>query len=285
MNTRQSEDEPLRRALLDVVESVRGLASRTRGICDLGANSGRAMEPLVQRARQLLTALDDASEIMSLFGTEAPSLKIAHEEITGGTEKVVIRCVSRVLDSIGEESSAPGQDGSGGNERVDLRGLSWSIGIPELLSFLETINKSGTIHVTTFDETFTVVLQDGLVVHALSNATPRGCRLGDLLVSQGSTTFHELNTFLRRHAGSTGCIGESVVKEGIVSREQLQMALEAQVKVLFQRMFSAKDATFSFYDGRGNANLHQVGMNVTRLLLESSVEASEALEADSKQSA
>ena len=284
MNTRQSEDEPLRRALIDVVESVRGLASRTRGICDLGANSGRAMEPLVQRARQLLRALDDATEIMSLFGSDAPSLKIAHEGITGGSEKIVIRCVSSVLESIGGADSAAGQDGSLAHERVDLRGLSWSIGIPELLSFLETINKSGSVHVTTFDETFTIVLHEGLVVHALSNASPHGCRLGDLLVSQGSTNFHELNTFLRSKVTAGGCIGEAVVTEGIVSHEQLQMALEAQVKLLFQRMFSAKDATFSFYDGRGNENLHKVKMNLTRLLLESSVEASEA-EAEAKQSA
>ena len=71
-------------------------------------------------------------------------------------------------------------------------------------------------------------------------------------------------------------MGDAVVKEGIVTRDQLKFALEAQVKQLFQRLFSAKDATFAFYDGRANENLHQVEMNLTRLLLESSIGASEA---------
>ena len=272
MNSLQTEDEPLRRALLDIVESARSLSTRTRGICELGAHSGRAMEPLIQKARQLADALGDASEIMSLFGDVETGFKIEHEEIPGGTEKIVIRCVSNVLDSIDEASEENiDVDTTPAHERVDLRGLSWSIGIPELLSFLNTINKSGTVQVTTFEETFTIVMQDGQIVHAISSASPRGCRLGDVLVGQGSTTHSELNAFLRRHSSGGGCIGDSVVTEGIVTRDQLKFALEAQVKQLFQRMFSAKDATFSFYDGRSNENRHQVEMNLMRLLLESSI--------------
>ena len=268
-----STDEPILRALLDVVQSLRGLAARTKSICDLGAESGRPMDPLVQRARQLLTALESATDIMSMFSENQGGLKIERKVAPGGQEKVIVRCVSNVLNSSteceGEEASNPDK------QRVDLRGLSWSIGIPELLSFLQSISKSGTVSVTTFDETFTIVLDEGLVVHASSSASPHGLRLGDILVSQDATTYPKLQKFLNEHLASGACIGDAVVADGLVTREQLEQALESQVQQLFHRLFSATDATFAFYDGRKSSKKHQVRMNLTHLLLESSIESDE----------
>ncbi|MFT7665132.1 MAG: hypothetical protein ACI87A_003367 [Planctomycetota bacterium] len=271
MSPQTSADEPILRALLDVVQSLRGLAARTKSICELGAHSGRPMDPLVQRSRQMLAALESATDIMSMFDDDHGGLKIEREAMPGGHEKVIVRCVSNVLESDRAFEANEALDIE--KDRVDFRGLSWSIGIPELLSFLESINKTGTVCVTTFDETFTIVINNGQVVHASSSASPAGLRLGDILVSQGATTYRALQDFISEHLVTGACMGAAVVAKGLVSREQLATALEAQVQFLFHRLFNATDATYTFYDGRRSSNEHQVRMNLTRLLLESSVEA------------
>jgi hypothetical protein len=267
--TRPDGDEPIRRALLDIVQSVRGLAARARGICDLGSLDGRPMDPLTQRARQLSDQLEAAGDTMSMYEDREPSFKIERNHTDRGDEKIVIRCVTSVMSEVGRLDD-PTADAIETRERVDLRGSSWSVGVPDLLSFFETLSKSGTLTVSTFDETFTVVLEDGKVVHAFSNESPVGLRLGDILVQQGATTPEKLRHFFDSHADEAGCMGEAAVVQGVVTRDQLRQALEFQVQQLFNRLFDAKDATFTFHDGTNHSPRVSVKMNLTRLLLESS---------------
>lgn len=275
MNPRHTDTDPIHRALLDVVHSVRGLIARTKGIQQLGMQEGDSMSPLVQRSRGLMRYLEQAVAEMAVFDDERSSLKIEREPSGQDSEKVVIRCIESVLESEGDEP----RGAVGGRRTVDLRGTGHAVGIPELLSFFESIDKTGTLEVTTFDENFTVVLEEGEVVHACSDSTPPGLRLGDLLVAQGATTHAELQAFLREHGDEKRPLGELVVREGVVTREELEDALEMQIQQLFHRLFEARDATFCFYDGHTDGSKHGVHMNLTRLLLESCFEADERMRA------
>lgn len=269
---RANRDEPIVRALLEVAQSVRNLASRTRGICELGDHDGRPMDPLVQRARDLLTHLDAAGQSMNLYEErDEASYKIERKPDEKGDERIVIRCVSNMLEDLSDEAEGNAAAGA----RPDLRGSTWSLRVPELLSFFESLNKSGTLSVATFDETFSVVLEEGKVVHAWSDASPIGERLGDFLVRHGFTSVPELREFIAAHDGN-GCLGEALIKHEFVTREQLSEALQSQIQALFSRMFAAEDATFTFFDGETDSPSIGVRMNVTRLLLESAFEADRA---------
>lgn len=270
MNPHAKHTDPLQRALMEVVHSVRGLVARTRGIQELGVR-GNPMHPLMQRSRALIRHLEQAIAEMAVFDDEN-AMRIDRDPSGPDSEKIVIRCVEHVLES---ESMDLGDSFTSERDTVDLRGTGYAIGIPELLSFLETIDKTGTLEVATFDENFTIVLEDGEVVHAGSDSSPPGLRLGDILVMQGATSSSELQEFLRKHENSKKPLGELVVDEGIVTRDELEEALEFQVQRLFQRLFEARDATFSFYDGRTNPKKLGVHMNLTRLLLESSFDVDE----------
>ncbi len=232
------------------------------------------MDPIIVRARELIRHLEHASETMSMYEDNKASYKIEREKTGRGDERVVIRCVTNVMEELG---NAP--DGLLGSEpseeRVDLRGTSWSIGVPEILSFLESLNKSGTLVVSTFTETFSIVLENGQVVHASTDESPMGLRLGDILVQQGATTPETLRHFLKAHSTDPSCMGEAAVVDEVVSKEDLRTALAFQIQQLFHRIFDAKDATFTFYDGNTNSPRVSVRMNLTLLLLESAGGAEE----------
>ena len=55
-------EEPLCSALLDVVQAIRGLASRTQGVCGMAAEVGRPMDPIIVRARKMISHLEAAAE-------------------------------------------------------------------------------------------------------------------------------------------------------------------------------------------------------------------------------
>lgn len=267
---RTSDHEPMTRALLEVVHSVRGLINRTKGIWKLNAPDD-PMNPIVHRTRGFVRCLEQAVAEMAFFDAQS-EIKIDRLQMGPTAERVVLRCVEKILEN--EESPAP-QVTTEAKEVVDMYGSGEAIGIPELLSFLETIGKSGRLEVVSKREKISIVLLEGQVVHACSDTSPAGSRLGDILVRQGATTEEKLQEFVRNHVHEGEHFGERVVQEGIASREELQNALEFQIRELFCRMFDTHDATFRFFDGRTNPHKLGVHMNLTRLLLESSFEADE----------
>lgn len=267
MKPRPNED-PMTRALLEVAHSVRGLISRTRGIQELG--SGDPMSPLLQRSRALVRHLEQAVDELAAFDSDRTF--VIDKSKGKQSDKVIVRCVETVIE---DTQFAQRRDGEASADVVGLRGTAASFGIPEVLSFLESMDKTGTLLVTTFVENFSIVLEEGEVVHAASDATPPGLRLGDILVQQGATTYADLKRFIEANRESRLPLGELVVREGIAEREDLEEALEFQIRQLFQRLFTARDASFVFHEGRTGPSKIGVHMNLTRLLLETSFEADE----------
>ncbi len=265
------DHEPMSQALLEVVHSVKSLINRTRGIWELNAPDD-PMNPIVHRTRGFVRYLEQAVAEMAFFDAKN-GIKINRLHVGENAEKVVIRCVEKILeDEKPAESAAIAGDAE---EVVDLSGSGEAIGIPEILSFLETIGKTGRLEVESSDEKFTIVLEDGEVVHAHSDNSPEGMRLGDILVKQGATTAEKLQEFVRNHMHEGDRFGDRVVAEVVVTQKQLQDALEFQIRELFCRLFDLTDATFRYYDGRTNPHRLGVHMNLTHLLLESSFEVDE----------
>lgn len=280
-------DDAIARALDEVLASLRGLVSRAHRIRELGEQNGRPMDRSVARARDLARQLESVARSAgsSDGGEEAfhhrgdalhlPAKRgdyhISRSE-DGRGERILVRCVTNMLD-VEEDELDPETEALEPTqpERVDLQGNLNALGVPELFSFLESLGKTGVLTLKSVDETFTIVLDEGAVVHAISDHSPVGERLGDFLVAQGATTTEELASFLRRFT-HTHSIGDSVIADGLVTKEELAEALRGQVQALFHRMFATTDAAFEYTDGETDPPPVGVRMNVTRLLLESVVE-------------
>ena len=125
------------------------------------------------------------------------------------------------------------------------------------------------MHIATDTETFTLEIAGGHITHAVSDHSPPEARLGSILLARGTITEDQLDRFLTSYSSSSVPMGEALEREELVSKQELQAALEQQVQGLFNRLFAEHEATFSFYLGNPNHPETHIRMNVIQLLLES----------------
>lgn len=156
-----------------------------------------------------------------------------------------------------------------------LFGNSWTVGLAELLGFLAFGHKTGVLWVDSQTENFIVQLIDGKLVHATSDHTPEGLRLGEILVGLGYLTRRQLERFLVKNEGES-VSGEELLESGMISDDELQHALTHQVKQLFLRLVRTQKAVFRFSEGMQIELAHTVDLDVNRLLIDSAKEFDEA---------
>lgn len=262
------------RALNDVGRQIRALVSRCKAIEQL-SDGPDVMSGLARWTGSIISHLDSALNTIAMMNGAKLELKVSGRDNGVGSERVVVRCVNNLM---------PGSAGSGiamgsrvaDEQRKALQGFSWAIEVPQVLEFLDTLRKSGTLEVATVAETFTVVFVNGQVVHATSDKAPPGTRLGDVLVAQEALTQEQVAAFVRSPQAQGMPFGEALVKSGHISHEQLYAALGHQVRTLFLRLFTVQDATFCFYETSDTLSDYCVRMSTRSLLLESAMASDEA---------
>lgn len=150
-----------------------------------------------------------------------------------------------------------------------LSGNSRAVAIEEFLEFLCIFQKSGVVWVNCHSEKITIEIHDGIVVHAASDHSPPGSRLGDILVEKGFVTQEQLEIFLAGMKAHKGRLGAEMEIRGLITREQLEDALCTQIEMLFGRASAAHDSTFAFSPRPIQEGGHRiVRLDVRRLLLE-----------------
>ena len=151
-----------------------------------------------------------------------------------------------------------------------LQGNALTVPLAELMGFLAFGSKTGVLFVDSPDENFLIGLSNGNLMHASSDRTPEGMRLGEVLVGLGYLTRRQLERFLAQHDRNTGDVsGELLLETGMISDEELQGALEHQVRQLFFRLVHTKNALFRFREGMQVTLAYQVNLPVNQLILES----------------
>lgn len=149
---------------------------------------------------------------------------------------------------------------------LSLRGQEQLIPTPDLVHFMSSQRKTGLLEVVTATEIFVLEFENGDIVHAQSNRTPAGQRLGDVLVSQRVIERQALEQVLKTTA--TGRLGETLVSIGLITKEQFLDALRLQIHWLFQRLFEQPSTRFSFWSGPPLYAESSVRLNATALLLD-----------------
>lgn len=261
---------------LDELESsTKSVSKRLKGLLQIA--KGRQASPRYVKAVSDALALTE-SAVEAVHNPAAPLPKLQSDGIpTRNDAKSVARHMTETLSA---HPDAPGgKNDSGMNElapAVVLRGRCDAIAVPELLEFLGQIGKTGVLWVKSKKETFTIQMEDGFVVNAYSDNTPREHLLGAILLEQGALTEGQLEMFLQSFTRWSGHIGTALEKDKLVSHEQLAAALERQVHLLFQRIASAEKATFTFSEGTTAAHDRRVKLSVVQLVLESARASDEA---------
>lgn len=265
MSTNKNWEAKTRSELEKIVSDLRSTGRRVRAMGALG----QCLHPQAH--------FFDPSQLASeRIETAAQVLKAWVEVGPDKSEAVVNNCVDRLIKGINDKESddAPKPSSTANYDPGEFAGHSRVISVPEVLEFLSLTNKTGLLHIATSTENFVLELAAGEVVHASSDSAPKGSRLGEILVAQGSITESKLVEFLEKNKGGDK-LGQSLQKEELISKEALAQALGNQIQALFTRLFTADEAYFIFREGNPentNAGLH---MNVTSLLLESATSLDE----------
>jgi len=266
MSTKNNWEAKTRTELEKIVSDLRSTGRRVRAMGALG----QCLHPNAN--------FFDPSQLASeRIETAAQVLKTWVEVGPDKGEAVVNNCVDRLISGIGqkeEEGESASNPAAPTYDPGEFAGHSRVISVPEVLEFLSLTNKTGMLHIATRTENFVLELAKGEVVHASSDSAPKGSRLGEILVAQGSITESKLVEFLKSNKGGEK-LGLALQQEELISKEALANALGDQIQALFTRLFTSDEAYFIFREGspeNTNAGLH---MNVTSLLLESATSLDE----------
>jgi hypothetical protein len=137
--------------------------------------------------------------------------------------------------------------------------------IPELVGFLGSLGVSGILRVTTSREQFLVEFADGQISHAEGSGSPAGHRLGDLLIAHGAID----RLSLEEVSDVPGWkLGRRLVQQKLITEAELVRALQAQIQLLFCRLFREKAKSYTFWSGPSIWGEQGVRLNSTTLLLE-----------------
>jgi hypothetical protein len=236
-----------------------------------------ACQGLAQRARLLSRAgsVKDPTRLRRIDRMVAEALEILEEEIMSYREAdrtmgagLLLRMLS---DKVGPEPGSSAVRRSFDQppspaHSLSLRGEGKSIPAPDLLGFLSAQRKTGVLEVATPEETFTVEFLDGDIVHAQVSRTLLEQRLGDLLVTQGAVDRLTLETV--RDEWPKERLGVVLLRENYVTTDALLAALQTQVQLLFNRLFTAPVTRFCFWVGPPIHADPGMRMNAMALILE-----------------
>lgn len=210
----------------------------------------------------------DARAVRTSLEWSASHLRAAIRALHGEPEETMEGARARKSDLDEVRRNAPGEG---------LRGHTQAISIPEVLSFVASLQKSGVLRVKTPEEAFLIQLDQGEVIYAVGDNPPEGEILGELLISRGHLCIADLEEVLATGIGEGAMLGSALVASGKVTAENLRGALQFQVQSIFHRVFRADNAVYQFDEGLAMRVPSEIRLSVTKLLLESARTSDEGL--------
>ena len=153
-------------------------------------------------------------------------------------------------------------------EQGGLRGTTDILAVPDLVSLLSSLRKTGTLALQAEQSMFVFEFQEGKIVHAITNQKSPELRLGTILVAQNKLTEEQLQGSLDASAKANDLLGTHLVHSATVSEEDLRAALDVQVRKIFDAAFALPSARFTFLEGNLSNIAQRTAVNTTQLLLE-----------------
>lgn len=127
-----------------------------------------------------------------------------------------------------------------------LRGNLTSFRLPDVLTFLASARKSGTLTLTSGGNEATVFFDKGSVVYAGSNQ--EALRLGAVLLRKKKISAEQRAAIDKLMHAEGGRFGQIAVQQGLLTEDQLRDFLKVQVSEIIYDSFVWPGGTFAFID-------------------------------------
>lgn len=130
-----------------------------------------------------------------------------------------------------------------------LKGTLKDFGIAEILQLIGQQAKSGVLHLESRDDTIHIAIADGHVVRAEAAGRKARERLGTMLVRAELISKEELEYALELQKKSLRRLGDLLVELGLVSKGDLRGMTALQTTETVYRLFHWKSGTYAFEPG------------------------------------
>jgi DNA-binding response OmpR family regulator len=234
---------------------------------DLAAATDSAKQPKKSAALSEPSPGDEISQLAQkmsqIIAPALLSLTDSRRGDPGEVADIVRRALSR-------ESMAPliKKLGASGSIAETFGGDIQAIPLAEVLQVLQLQRQTGTCRVWTDRVETTIFFRDGLIDLARGKGASAEFRLGRYFVESGALTRTALDDFLKTRSG-TALLGESLVKLGLVTQEDLNHALIWQTSELVYDVLRWSKGRFCFSLERptGDAQV-ALGLPVAAIVME-----------------
>ena len=163
-------------------------------------------------------------------------------------------------------------DVAGSSASAVLTGDLAAIPLAEILQLLQLQRQTGILTVFDAKTEVQIAMRDGLVDLATSRGAADEFRLGRYVIELGVLDRRSLDDFIKRERGSgkPRLLGDALVAEGILSREDIGKALERQSSELIYDVLRWTRGRFVFDHGatRSEASAAQLGLPVASIVME-----------------
>ena len=148
---------------------------------------------------------------------------------------------------------------------MSLTGKLGTMGLPEVLQWIASSRKTGTLFLRQPPIEKRIVFKDGAVYSSWSNH-PRES-LGQFLIRDRRVTEEQLFRALLRQEQEGKLLGALLVEEGVLSAEDLRRALQTKAEETVYDLFLWPDGDFDFQDGEASERFHRE-LPVTQVIME-----------------
>lgn len=249
--------------------TLRTLHSRAEALEQLVAQlqrsclHGRAVPEVVSTMSELRWQLRKLDELTGLleatFGTAAAAAPV----VRGKGDALRVAGAAKAEAKTGAKAEAPEANEPGG-----VRGTIETLGVPDLVGMISSLQKTGTLMLQGDGAMFVFEFEAGRVVHAITNKHDPAMRLGTILVAQNHLTEQQLRDSLAAATAGKQLLGDVLVRSATVSEEDLRTALDEQVRRIFEAAFALAQGRFAFQEGSLSTLQQRTSLNTMHLLLE-----------------
>jgi CheY-like chemotaxis protein len=185
----------------------------------------------------------------------------------------VAQATNAVRKALGDDGlSSLYYDLVGAHGQAVLTGDLGAIPLAEVLQLLQLQRQTGLLNVWTASTEVQIAMREGLVDLATSRGAADEFRLGRYVIEGGRLDKTQLDDFIKRErsSGKQRLLGDALVAEGILTREDIGKALERQTSELIYDVLRWTRGRFVFdvKATRAEASAAQLGLPVASIVME-----------------
>lgn len=127
-----------------------------------------------------------------------------------------------------------------------LEGTIKDFGLADIFQLIALQKKTGVLELESKGNTVNISFKDGRIVSADTPNRREGDRLGEVLVKAGKIEREQLKRALEISKGTDQRLGHILAEENIITKEDLSVALQHQIKSLIFQLFHWKEGNYRF---------------------------------------